>query len=50
MARRCAGYFISHIREDGLTDSDFCQPADEERIDNIAGACAAWARVRRFRL
>lgn len=41
VARRCAGYFISHIREDGLTDSDFCQPADEERIDNIAGACAA---------
>ena len=41
VACRCAGYFISHIREDGLTDSDFCQPADEERIDNIAGACAA---------
>ena len=41
VARRCAGYFISHIREDGLTDSDFCQPKDEERIDNIAGACAA---------
>ena len=41
VARRCAGYFISHIREDGLTDSDFCQPADEERIDNITGACAA---------
>ena len=41
VARRCAGYFISHIREDGLTDSDFCQPADEERIDNIAGVCAA---------
>ena len=41
VARRCAGYFVSHIREDGLTDSDFCQPKDEERIDNIAGACAA---------
>ncbi len=41
IARRCAAYFIAHIREDGLTDSDFCQPADEERIDNIAGACAA---------
>ena len=40
-ARRCARYFIAHIREDGLTDSDFCQPKDEERIDNIAGACAA---------
>lgn len=41
VARRCAKYFIAHIREDGLTDSDFCQPKDEERIDNIAGACAA---------
>ena len=40
-ARNCAKYFISHIREDGLTDSDFCQPEGEERIDNIAGACAA---------
>ena len=41
IARRCAKYFISNIREDGLTDCDFCQPKDEERIDNIAGACAA---------
>lgn len=40
-ARRIAGYFIAHIRPDGLTDCDFCQPADEERIDNIAGAIAA---------
>lgn len=40
-ARRCADYFIAHIRDDGLTDCDFCQPTDEERIDNIAGACAA---------
>lgn len=40
-ARRCAKYFMAHIREDGLTDSDFCQPEGEERIDNIAGACAA---------
>lgn len=36
-----ADYFISHIRADGLTDCDFCQPKDVERIDNIAGACAA---------
>lgn len=36
-----ADYFIAHIRQDGLTDCDFCQPADEVRIDNIAGACAA---------
>ncbi len=40
-ARNMADYFIAHIREDGLTDCDFCQPKDEERIDNIAGACAA---------
>ena len=40
-ARRIATYFIANIREDGLTDSDFCQPKDEERIDNIAGAVAA---------
>lgn len=40
-ARRCADYFIANIREDGLTDCDFCQPRNEERIDNIAGACAA---------
>ena len=40
-ACRIADYFIAHIREDGLTDCDFCQPADEERLDNIAGACAA---------
>lgn len=40
-AQRIAGYFVSHIRPDGLTDCDFCQPDTEERIDNIAGACAA---------
>ncbi len=40
-ARRIADYFIANIREDGLTDSDFCQPRDEERIDNMAGAIAA---------
>lgn len=39
-ARRLADYFTAHIREDGLTDCDFCQPPEEERIDNIAGACA----------
>ncbi len=41
VARKCAKYFIANIREDGLTDCDFRQPKDEERIDNIAGACAA---------
>ena len=40
-ALRIAGNFRKHIREDGLTDCDFCQPAGEERIDNIAGAVAA---------
>ena len=32
---------MAHIRPDGLTDCDFCQPDTEERIDNIAGAIAA---------
>jgi len=40
-ACRVADYFISQIREDGLTSCDFRQPADEDFVDNIAGACAA---------
>ena len=40
-AERIAAFFIAHIRPDGLTDCDFLQPAAPERIDNIAGACAA---------
>ena len=40
-AERIAANFTAHIRSDGLTDCDFCQPAGEERIDNIAGAIAA---------
>ena len=40
-AGKIAGNFVSHIREDGLTDCDFRQPPEEERIDNIAGAVAA---------
>lgn len=40
-ARRTAKYFLANIREDGLTDCDFRQPRGEERLDNIAGACAA---------
>lgn len=40
-AQRIAAYFADNIRPDGLTDCDFRQPAGEERIDNIAGACAA---------
>lgn len=40
-AQRIARNFMAHIRPDGLTDCDFCQPENEERIDNIAGAIAA---------
>ncbi len=40
-ALRTADYFVGSIRPDGLTDCDFRQPAGVERIDNIAGACAA---------
>ena len=40
-AKRIAANFAAHIRADGLTDCDFCQPEGEERIDNIAGAIAA---------
>ena len=40
-AEKIAANFISHIRPDGLTDCDFCQPKGEERVDNIAGAVAA---------
>lgn len=40
-ARKIAEYFIANIRPDGLTDCDFRQPKEEERIDNIAAACAA---------
>lgn len=40
-AKRIAAYFMQNIRKDWLTDCDFRQPPEEERIDNIAGACAA---------
>ena len=40
-AEKIARYFAANIREDGLTDCDFRQPKEPERIDNIAGACAA---------
>ena len=49
-ACRIAEYFISHIRPDGLTDCDFCQPAGEERIDNIAGMCASCGLIELSRL
>lgn len=40
-ACKVADYFIDNIRADGLTNCDFRQPDTEERIDNIAAACAA---------
>ncbi len=40
-ACRIADHFISRIRGDGLTSCDFRQPAEEDLVDNIAGACAA---------
>lgn len=40
-AEKIAANFTAHIRPDGLTDCDFCQPDTEERVDNIAGAIAA---------
>ena len=49
-SRRIADYFIAHIREDGLTDSDFCQPSGEERVDNMAGAIAACGLLELSRL
>lgn len=49
-AERIARYFIANIREDGLTDCDFCQPAGEERIDNMAGAIAACGLLELARL
>lgn len=42
-AKRIAHYFIGNIRPDGLTDCDFRQPKGDERIDNIAAACASSA-------
>lgn len=40
-AKKIAGNFMAHIRPDGLTDCDFCQRAEPEKIDNLAGAIAA---------
>ena len=49
-AQRIAANFIAHIRPDGLTDCDFCQPKDEERLDNIAGAIAACGLLELHRI
>ena len=49
-ACKIADYFIANIRPDGLTDSDFRQPKDEYRIDNIAAACASCALIELSRM
>ena len=49
-ACRIADYFIANIRDDGLTDCDFRQPKNVERIDNIAAACAACALIELSRV
>ena len=49
-SERVARFFIAHIRPDGLTDCDFRQPPEPERIDNIAGACAACGLIELHRL
>ena len=49
-SRRVAAFFAAHIRPDGLTDCDFRQPDAPERIDNIAGACAACGLLELNRL
>ena len=49
-SRRVAAFFIDHIRPDGLTDCDFLQPESPERIDNIAGACAASGLIELYRI
>lgn len=49
-SERIARFFMAHIRPDGLTDCDFCQPPQPERLDNIAGACAACGLIELNRL
>ncbi len=49
-ACRIAHYFVLNIRPDGLTDCDFRQPKEKERIDNIAAACAACALIELSRI
>ncbi len=49
-AERIARYFAANIRKDGLTDCDFRQPDDVNRLDNIAGACAACGFLELARL
>lgn len=49
-AKAIASFFIAHIRPDGLTDCDFTQPKEPQRLDNIAGACGASGLMELHRL
>ena len=49
-AKAIADFFIAHIRPDGLTDCDFTQPKEPQRLDNIAGACGASGLMELHRL
>jgi unsaturated chondroitin disaccharide hydrolase len=49
-AKAIASFFIAHIRPDGLTDCDFSQPKEPQRLDNIAGACGACGLLELHRL
>ena len=49
-ARKIADFFAAHIRADGLTDCDFLQPPQPERLDNIAGACGACGLIELARI
>lgn len=49
-ACRIADYFVANIRPDGLTDCDFRQPREPERVDNIAAACASCGLIELSRI
>ena len=49
-ACKIGDYFLENIRADGLTDCDFRQPKEVDRIDNIAAGCAACALIELSRL
>lgn len=49
-SQKIAGYFISHIPEDGKIPVDFCQPAEPKWYDDIAAAVAAGGLIELARL
>ena len=49
-SRSIADNFIAHIRPDGLTDCDFCQPDDAECLDDLAASIAACGLMELSRL